>query len=105
MKRRLVEYAAPITLGKRATGTIHRALICRLALLLVFLPFAAQAETADPIEAGIREIQKYGSIVLTISGNSMPEMGCVYGGIPCAAGDWVSCDRIELAGKTAQNRC
>ena len=61
--------------------TFHRALICLLALLLAVLPVAALAETAESIEAGIREIQKYGNLVLTISGNSLLEMGYEYGDI------------------------
>ena len=61
--------------------TFHRALICMLALLLAVLPLAAVAETAEPIEAGIREIQKYGNLVLTISGSRLLEMGYDYGDI------------------------
>ena len=61
--------------------TFHRALICMLALLLAVLPLAAAAETAEPIEAGIREIQKYGNLVLTISGSRLLEMGYDYGDI------------------------
>ena len=61
--------------------TFHRALICMLALLLAVLPLTAAAETAEPIEAGIREIQKYGNLVLTISGSRLLEMGYDYGDI------------------------
>jgi len=61
--------------------TFHRALICLLTLLLAALPIEALGETAGSIEAGIREIQKYGNLVLTISGNSLVEMGYEYGDI------------------------
>ena len=60
---------------------LRLALICMLALLLAVLPVAALAENAEPIEAGIREIQKYGNLVLTISGSSLLEMGYEYGDI------------------------
>ena len=60
---------------------LRLALICMLALLLAVLPVAALAENAEPIEAGIREIQKYGNLVLTISGTSLLEMGYEYGDI------------------------
>ena len=60
---------------------LRSTLICLLALLLAVLPVAALAETAEPIEAGIREIQKYGNLVLTISGTSLLEMGYEYGDI------------------------
>lgn len=59
----------------------YRALICLVALLLAAMPVAALAETAESIEAGIREIQKHGSLVLTISGNSLLDMGYEYGDI------------------------
>lgn len=60
---------------------LRSTLICLLALLLAVLPVAALAETAEPIEAGIREIQKYGNLVLTISGSSLLEMGYECGDI------------------------
>ena len=52
-----------------------------LALLLCLLPAAALAEAAEPIEAGIREINKYGSLVLTISATGLLERGYEYGDI------------------------
>ena len=61
--------------------TFHRTLIGLLALLLALLPVAALAEAAEPIEAGIREIQKYGNLVLTISGTTLMEQGYEYGDI------------------------
>ena len=67
--------------------TFYRALICLLALLLAVLPVAALAETAESIETGIREIQKYGNLVLTISGNSLLEMGYEYGDIAAVTVD------------------
>ena len=67
--------------------TFYRALICLLALLLAVLPVAALAETAESIETGIREIQKYGNLVLTISGNSLLDMGYEYGDIAAVTVD------------------
>lgn len=58
---------------------LHRVLICLLVLLLAVL--SAAAEIVEPIEAGIRTIQKYGTLLLTISGNSLLEMGYEYGDI------------------------
>ena len=57
---------------------LHCALICLLALTLAVLSAAAAAE---PIETGIRSIQKYGTLELTVSGNSLLEMGYEYGDI------------------------
>ena len=65
----------------------HRLLICLLALLLAVLPVAAMAEAAESIEAGIREIQKYGNLVLTISGNSLLDLGYEYGDIAAVTVD------------------
>ena len=59
----------------------HCALICLLALTLAVLSAAAAAE---PIETGIRSIQKYGTLELTVSGNSLLEMGYEYGDIVIA---------------------
>ncbi len=39
------------------------------------------AETAEPIEAGIRGINKYGNLVLTISATGLLERGYEYGDI------------------------
>ena len=58
---------------------LHRVLICLLVLLLAVL--SAAAEIVEPIEVGIRTIQKYGTLLLTISGNSLLEMGYEYGDI------------------------
>lgn len=57
------------------------ALICLMALLLTALPAAALAETAEPIEAGIRGINKYGNLVLTISATGLLARGYEYGDI------------------------
>ena len=67
--------------------TFYRALIYLLALLLAVLPAAALAEGAESIEAGIREIQKYGNLVLTVSGNSLLDMGYEYGDIAAVTVD------------------
>lgn len=71
---------------------LRLALICMLALLLAVLPVAALAENAEPIEAGIREIQKYGNLVLTISGTSLLEMGYEYGDIASVTIAGQTCD-------------
>ena len=59
----------------------HRVLICLLALLLSLSPVATLAEAAESVEAGIREILKHGNLVLTISGNSLLDLGYAYGDI------------------------
>ena len=59
----------------------HRMLICLLALLLSLSPVATLAEAAESVEAGIREILKHGNLVLTISGNSLLDLGYAYGDI------------------------
>ena len=59
----------------------HRTLICLLVLLLAAMPIGALGETSESIEAGIREIQKYGNLVLTISGDTLMEMGYEFGDI------------------------
>ena len=71
---------------------LRLALICMLALLLAVLPVAALAENAEPIEADIREIQKYGNLVLTISGTSLLEMGYEYGDIASVTIAGQTCD-------------
>ena len=59
-----------------------RLLALTLAALLAFgaLAFAEVAE-CPPVEVGLREIQKFGNIVLDISGDGLLELGYAYGDI------------------------
>ena len=63
--------------------SFNRALLWLLAGLLALLPVGALAEGAAPeaIEAGLQGIQKYGNLVLDISGNALLELGYAYGDV------------------------
>ena len=76
------------------------ALICLMALLLSALPAAALAEAAEPIEAGIREINKYGSLVLTISATGLLERGYEYGDIAAVTIDGQTWDMPVVSNYT-----
>lgn len=57
---------------------LRHVIIWLLALLLAASPVATLSEAAEPVETGIREINKYGNVVLTISGTGLLERGYEY---------------------------